>query len=61
MASNIRRLSNLQLTIILGTLTAFGPLPIDMYLPGLPLIARMFQADPSAAQLTLSLFFVGMA
>jgi MFS transporter, DHA1 family, multidrug resistance protein len=55
------RLSTLRLTVVLGTLTAFGPLSIDMYLPGLPAIASDFAAPASAAQLTLSLFFLGMA
>src|SRR5262245_19014547 len=55
------RPSTARLTLILGSLTAFGPLSIDMYLPGLPTIARDFRADTAAAQLTLSLFFVGLA
>jgi DHA1 family bicyclomycin/chloramphenicol resistance-like MFS transporter len=50
-----------RLPLILGALTAFGPLSIDMYLPGLPEIAREFRSDAAAAQLTLSLFFIGMA
>ncbi|NTU81180.1 MAG: multidrug effflux MFS transporter, partial [Chloroflexales bacterium] len=49
------------LIIMLGTLTAFGPLSIDMYLPGLPAIARDLGADPGVVQLTLSLFFIGLA
>jgi DHA1 family bicyclomycin/chloramphenicol resistance-like MFS transporter len=49
------------LIIVLGILTAFGPLSIDMYLPGLPAIARDLEADPALVQLTLSLFFVGLA
>lgn len=49
------------LIIVLGILTAFGPLSIDMYLPGLPAIARDLYADPALIQLTLSLFFVGLA
>jgi DHA1 family bicyclomycin/chloramphenicol resistance-like MFS transporter len=57
----IARPSALRLTLILGTLTAFGPLSIDMYLPGLPAIADEFATDAAAAQLTLSLFFVGLA
>ena len=50
-----------RLAVILGILTAFGPLSIDMYLPGLPAIGAEFGADTAAAQLTLSLFFVGLA
>jgi DHA1 family bicyclomycin/chloramphenicol resistance-like MFS transporter len=53
--------STARLTLILGALTAFGPLSIDMYLPSLPTIAREFQTDTATAQLSLSLFFVGLA
>jgi len=49
------------LTVILGMLTAFGSLSIDMYLPGLPAIARELNADAAAAQRTLAVFFLGMA
>jgi len=49
------------LTVILGMLTAFGSLSIDMYLPGLPAIARELHADAAAAQRTLAVFFLGMA
>jgi MFS transporter, DHA1 family, multidrug resistance protein len=61
MSSTPRRPSTLRLTIILGTLAAFGPLSIDMYLPSLPTLAREFRADTAAAQLTLSTFFIGLA
>jgi DHA1 family bicyclomycin/chloramphenicol resistance-like MFS transporter len=50
-----------RLAIILGILSAFGPLSIDMYLPGLPAIARDFGVDTAAAQQTLSAFFIGLA
>jgi DHA1 family bicyclomycin/chloramphenicol resistance-like MFS transporter len=50
-----------MLTVILGTLSAFGPLSIDMYLPGLPQIARSFRAEAAPVQLTLAIFFLGMA
>ena len=49
------------LTIILGMLAAFGSLSIDMYLPGLPTIAREFGTDAAAGQQTLAAFFLGMA
>lgn len=39
---------------LLGALTAFGPLSIDMYLPALPSMARSLGAAPSLTQLTLS-------
>jgi DHA1 family bicyclomycin/chloramphenicol resistance-like MFS transporter len=57
----LARPSTVRLTLVLGTLTAFAPLSIDMYLPGLPAIAREFGADAAAAQLTLSLFIAGLA
>jgi MFS transporter, DHA1 family, multidrug resistance protein len=50
-----------RLALILGTLTAFGPLSIDLYLPAIPAIGREFGTSTAAAQLTLSLFFVGLA
>ena len=47
--------------IILGVLSAFGPLSMDMYLPGLPALAAWFATSPGNAQLTLSAFVVGFA
>lgn len=47
--------------LVLGLLTAFGPLSIDMYLPALPGIARDFNASLSAVQLSLASYFVGIA
>ena len=49
------------LIIILGALTAFAPLSIDMYLPSLPTLAQVFAAPPAAVQLTLSAFLAGLA
>jgi DHA1 family bicyclomycin/chloramphenicol resistance-like MFS transporter len=46
---------------ILGMLAAFASLSIDMYLPGLPTIARELHTDIAAAQQTLTVFFLGMA
>ena len=39
----------------------FGPLSIDMYLPGLPDIGLEFNSDASATQFTLSFFLIGLA
>ena len=47
--------------LVLGILTAIGPMSIDMYLPGLPAIGRDLGATPGDVQLTLSLFFIGFA
>jgi MFS transporter, DHA1 family, multidrug resistance protein len=47
--------------ILLGALTAFAPLSIDMYLPSLPTIARTFSVSTGAAQGTLAAFLAGLA
>lgn len=47
--------------ILLGILSAFGPLSIDMYLPALPKIATDFGVELSSVQLSLASFFVGIA
>jgi len=54
-----RRLT-LPVAFVLGGLSAFGPLSIDMYLPALPRLAADFHAPASAAQLTVSACLVGL-
>lgn len=51
----------MALITLLGTLAAFGPLSMDMYLPSLPTLANYFSASASKAQLTLSGFTIGFA
>ncbi|HEY0756244.1 MAG TPA: multidrug effflux MFS transporter [Ktedonobacteraceae bacterium] len=46
---------------LLGALSAFGPLSIDMYLPSLPALSHDLSASASAAQLTLSACLLGLA
>jgi len=50
-----------RLVIVLGALSTFGPLSIDMYLPALPQLARDFGASASSIQLTLSACLIGLA
>jgi DHA1 family bicyclomycin/chloramphenicol resistance-like MFS transporter len=50
-----------SLILILGALTAFGALSIDMYLPAFPKIASTFSVPESQVELSLTSFFVGMA
>ena len=50
-----------RLALILGALTAVGPLAIDMYLPALPTIAREFGVDVAAVQISLASYFAGIA
>lgn len=51
----------LGLILVLGSLTAFGPLSIDMYLPGLPAIGRELHAGAAEVQQTVAAFFIGIA
>ena len=46
---------------MLGALSAFGPISVDMYLPAFPSIARHFDTSIESVQLTLATFMVGMA
>jgi MFS transporter, DHA1 family, multidrug resistance protein len=50
-----------QVVLILGALSAFGPLSIDMYLPGLPELGRSLDAPAWAVQLTLTACLAGLA
>jgi DHA1 family bicyclomycin/chloramphenicol resistance-like MFS transporter len=51
----------LELILILGALTTFGAMSIDMYLPALPSIAHDFHATIGAAENTMATFFLGFA
>jgi DHA1 family bicyclomycin/chloramphenicol resistance-like MFS transporter len=46
--------------LLLGGLTAFGPLSIDMYLPALPVMAGELNSTDTQLQLTLAVFLVGL-
>ncbi|MGM8935973.1 multidrug effflux MFS transporter [Pseudomonas neustonica] len=47
--------------LILGALSAFGPLAIDMYLPAFPAIGEALNADAEQVQWSLSVYFLGLA
>lgn len=49
------------LPILLGVLTAVGPLSTDMYLPAFPAIEASLGGQPGTAQVTLSAWFIGLA
>lgn len=53
--------SRVRMALILGTLSAFGPLSLDMYLPALPTLADELQSSTSYAQLSLTACMVGLA
>jgi DHA1 family bicyclomycin/chloramphenicol resistance-like MFS transporter len=49
------------LVILLGSMTAFGPMAIDMYLPSLPTIGASLNATAGQTQATMGAFLAGMA
>jgi MFS transporter, DHA1 family, multidrug resistance protein len=46
--------------VVLAALSAFGPLSLDMYLPGLPTLTRELHATASAGQLTITACMLGL-
>ncbi len=49
------------LPLLLGVLTAVGPISIDMYLPAFPQIEADLGGRPGTAQVTLATFFAGLS
>ena len=47
--------------LLLGSLTAVGPLSLDMYLPALPIVATELHTTTSLAQLSLTACLIGIA
>ena len=58
--SSLSRRRYLQLVLVLGSLTALGPLTIDMYLPALPNLTADLATTESAAQATITGMLVGL-
>jgi len=52
---------NFRTILILGALSAFGPLAIDFYLPAFPAMALAFGTDEQHVQLTLAAYFLGLS
>lgn len=50
-----------ELVLLLGGVTAFAPVSIDMYLPALPVLGAEFGASPGHVQLSVASFFLGLA
>jgi DHA1 family bicyclomycin/chloramphenicol resistance-like MFS transporter len=50
-----------RLIVVLGALTAIGPLSIDMYLPALPQMSADLSTGPVQTQLTLTACVAGLA
>lgn len=49
------------MVVILGLITAIGPLSLDMYLPGFPAIADDLDVPPAQVQLSLTTCLIGLA
>lgn len=49
------------LAVVLGLLTIFGPISMDLYLPVLPALTAELQSTTSAAQLTITACLLGLA
>ena len=47
--------------VLLGCLWGVGPVAMDMYIPGLPDVARDLGTSTSATQLTIAVYLIGMA
>ena len=52
---------SIWLPVLLGVLTAVGPLSTDMYLPAFPAIEAALGGRPGTAQITLATWFAGLA
>lgn len=55
------KLKRTFMTILLGTLSAFGPLSLDMYLPALPELQANLHTTQSLAQLSITACLLGLA
>lgn len=59
-SSTHRLRTRVRFALILGALTAFAPLSIDMYLPALPALRAEFHSSESLVQLTLTACVIGL-
>ncbi|MEK4510658.1 multidrug effflux MFS transporter [Paenibacillus sp. FSL K6-2524] len=59
--SPISSSKRMKSALILGSLSAFGPLCLDMYLPALPNLANELNTSASMAQLSLTACLLGLA
>jgi DHA1 family bicyclomycin/chloramphenicol resistance-like MFS transporter len=47
--------------VVLGGLSAFGPLSMDLYLPSVPSLSTELHTSPALTQFTLSACLIGLA
>jgi DHA1 family bicyclomycin/chloramphenicol resistance-like MFS transporter len=60
-ARPVSRFRHIELLILLGSLQAFAPLSIDMYLPAMPVMEQVFHVSAAAVQSTMVTFLLGFA
>ena len=60
-ATPAKKSGRLWMALILGSLSAFGPLSLDMYLPALPNLAGDLETSTSLAQLSLTACLLGLS
>ncbi|MFD2707106.1 multidrug effflux MFS transporter [Salibacterium lacus] len=60
-APTLSKMRRLWMAVLLGSLAAFGPLTIDMYLPSFPSIASDLETTASSVQLSLTACLLGLA
>ena len=56
-----RARSDVRLVVVLGMLSMFGPISLDLYLPALPALATDLRASTAAAQLSITACLLGLA
>jgi len=57
----LTRRHQVWLTLLLGTVSATGPLSIDLYLPALPQMKTQFMTNASLMQLSITSCLIGLA
>jgi DHA1 family bicyclomycin/chloramphenicol resistance-like MFS transporter len=58
--SSTPRRASLGFVLLVGAMTAFGAMSIDLYLPALPVLASEYAVPAARMQQTMASFFVGM-
>ncbi|MBD0383786.1 multidrug effflux MFS transporter [Paenibacillus sedimenti] len=60
-STSLSRSRRLWIAMVLGSLAAFGPLSLDMYLPALPILAQDLHTTTSLAQMSLTACMLGLS
>lgn len=60
-STHMTRAQKARMNLVLGALSAFGDMSIDMYLPAFPQMAKDFKVSPGTIQLSISAFLFGSA